>query len=60
MGNHEFCTRCGQNDFHYGESCEDAYPEQLKEYQQHQNKPCGSCGVLASDNHTYDCPEAQD
>ena len=29
MGNHEFCTRCGENDFHLGQSCEEAYPEKF-------------------------------
>jgi hypothetical protein len=29
MGNHEFCSRCHASDFHYGKSCEEAYPEKL-------------------------------
>jgi ribosomal protein L44E len=30
MGNHEFCTRCHQNDFHWGEECN---PEHVKKVQ---------------------------
>lgn len=29
MGNHEFCSRCHASDFHYGQTCEQAYPEKL-------------------------------
>ena len=34
MGNHEFCTRCQESDFHHGMTCEDAYPESLKKADQ--------------------------
>jgi len=27
MGNHEFCSSCGASDFHYGMTCQEAYPE---------------------------------
>jgi ribosomal protein L37E len=36
MGNHEWCERCGENDFHYGKTCEEAYPEKLKARQKKQ------------------------
>ncbi len=34
MGNHEFCTGCHENDFHYGQSCEEAYPESYHRVQE--------------------------
>ena len=30
MGNHEFCTECGESDFHFGRSCNE---KKRKEYQ---------------------------
>jgi hypothetical protein len=33
MGNHEFCTECGESDFHYGVSCN---PEKRQKYQHEQ------------------------
>lgn len=27
MGNHEYCSGCGASDFHFGYTCEQAYPE---------------------------------
>lgn len=36
MENHEWCSRCGQSDFHLGETCEEAYPEQFRAFQKKQ------------------------
>lgn len=33
MGNHEFCTGCHASDFHYGQTCQQAYPEGYKRVQ---------------------------
>lgn len=35
MGNHEFCTECGANDFHNGEPCD---PKRKKKYQNELNE----------------------
>lgn len=33
MGNHEYCTACGENDFHWGQPCN---PEKFKAHQDEQ------------------------
>ncbi len=38
MGNHEYCTRCGESDFHMGKTCEEAYPRSLKKHQATEKK----------------------
>lgn len=35
MGNHEYCTGCGQSDYHFGQTCEEAYPEKYEAHQKY-------------------------
>lgn len=38
MGNHEYCVDCGASDFHWGRTCQEAYPEGYRETQARKRK----------------------
>jgi hypothetical protein len=54
MGNHEFCVRCEQSDFHQGQTCEEAYPEQLKRVQDRQLPSAESIRTLLTGKQYFD------